>query len=236
MIHIKDIADDFISLFFPRLCLSCGIHMVKGEESLCTGCLVAIARTDFHLSRGNTLEQAFWGRCMVERAAAFSVYNRGSRIRRLIHAMKYLGKKEIGRSLGRLYGSYLISSGFIESIDLIIPVPLHPVRLRKRGYNQSEYIANGLSDAIGIPVVTDILQKAAEGSSQTKRGRYERWKNVEGQFVVNKPEKISGMHVLVVDDVITTGSTMEACINALHEAAEVRVSVIALAVAQKLTL
>jgi len=234
--HIKDIADDFLSLFFPRLCISCSNFLVRGEAIICTACLVSMARTDFHLKRDNTLEKTFWGRCTVERAAAFSVYNRGSRIRKIIHAMKYKGKKDIGTEMGKLYGLRLSESEFMNGIDLLIPVPLHPSRLRKRGYNQSEFIAKGLSEKTGVPVNLRLLVRSSGSSSQTKRGRYERWENVEGLFEVTDAEKISGKHLLLVDDVITTGSTMEACVNALHDAAEVKVSVIALAAAQKLTL
>ncbi|HSO78162.1 MAG TPA: hypothetical protein VLQ76_06300 [Bacteroidales bacterium] len=231
----RDIAGDFLGLFFPELCLSCRTSLVHGEHILCTGCLVSVARTSFHLKRDNSLEQAFWGRCQVERAAAFSVYNRGSRIRTLIHQLKYKGRKDIGRSLGNLYGSYLKECDFLNGIDLMIPVPLHPSRLRRRGYNQSTYIALGVSEVTGVPVAEELLKRDAEGTSQTKRGRYDRWENVEGLFTVTNPMAISGKHVLLTDDVITTGSTMEACINALHGAADVRVSVIALAAAQKLT-
>jgi len=234
--HIKDIGDDFLSLFFPRLCLACSVHLVRGEKVLCTECLLSMARTDFHLRRDNPLEQAFWGRCMIERAAAFSVYNRGSRIRKLIYALKYSGRKEIGKMLGELYGTILSESGFMHDIDIIVPVPLHPARQRKRGYNQSEYIAYGLSEATKVAVKNNIIRRIEQTDSQTKRGRYERWENVKGLFFVPEPQEIRGKHILVVDDVITTGSTMEACINALHEAGDIKVSIVALAAAQKLTL
>ncbi|MDZ7635590.1 MAG: phosphoribosyltransferase family protein [Bacteroidales bacterium] len=203
---------------------------------LCTECLLSMARTDFHLRRDNMLEQAFWGRCQVDRAAAFSVYNRGSRIRKLIFALKYDGRREIGKMLGELYGSTLMKSGFMEGIDFIVPVPLSADRKRKRGYNQSDFIAQGLSATSRVPVRNDILIRTGRSGSQTRRGRYERWENVEGLFAVLRPAEIVGRHILVADDVITTGSTMEACVNALHEAGDVRVSVVALAAAQKLTL
>jgi ComF family protein len=195
-----------------------------------------MAMTGFHLQRGNMLEQALWGRCLVERAAAFSVYNRGSRIRKMIHALKYEGRTDIGRCLGELYGSALAESSFMEGIDMIIPVPLHRSRLRSRGYNQSEYIATGLSAATGVPARKDLLLRISQSGSQTKHGRYGRWENVQGLFRSVKPHETEGRHLLLVDDVITTGSTVEACVNALHEAADVKVSVVALAVAQKLTL
>ncbi len=236
MSGIKDIADDFLSLFLPRLCLACRARLVTGEEVLCTECLVSMARTDFHLRRDNSLEQAFWGRCMVERAAAFSVYNRGSRIRHLIQALKYDGRKDIGKIMGELYGSILVRSGFMDTIDLIVPVPLDLMRQKKRGYNQSECIAAGIASASCLHVRNDILYRTGRSGSQTKRGRYERWENVEGLFAVRSYDVISGKHLLLVDDVITTGSTIEACVNALAATGDVRVSVVALAAAQKLTL
>lgn len=235
MLHLKDIADDFLSLFLPRPCLSCGIPLVRGEQVLCTGCMLDMARTDFHMLRGNMLEQSFWGRCNVERAAAYSVYNRGSRIRKLIHLLKYSGRKDIGFMLGELYGSVLMGSGFTDGIDMIIPVPLDPARERHRGYNQSLCIARGMASYCRLPVRNDILSRTGKSGSQTKRGRYERWENVEGLFSVSKPGEITGRHVLLVDDVITTGSTMEACVTALQSAGGVMVSVAALAAAQKLT-
>lgn len=236
MIDAKNIADDFVSLFLPRLCLACRAHLVRGERILCTECLLSMARTDFHQKRDNTLEQTFWGRCLIERAAAFSVYKRGSRIRKLIHSLKYDGRRDIGRVLGEYYGTLLAESGFMDGIDLIIPVPLHPARERHRGYNQSECIAMGLSSSTGVPLRNDIITRAAEAGSQTKRGRYERWENVQGIFRLRKPERIRSRHVLVVDDVITTGSTIEACVGTLQEAGNVRVSVAALAAAPKLSL
>lgn len=236
MSHLKDIGDDFLSLFFPRLCVSCNTHLVKGERVLCTACLLSMARTDFHVRRENTLEKAFWGRCLIERAAAFSVYNRGSTIRKLVHALKYEGRKDIGVMLGELYGSILAESGFMDDIDFIVPVPLHPARQRRRGYNQSGCIAEGLSYATHVPVRTNIIRRTGMTGTQTKSGRYERWENVKGMFHVQEPSMIHGRHILLVDDVITTGSTMEACVNAFHDAGEVKVSLVALAAAQKLTL
>ncbi len=234
--NVIDIADDLLSLFLPRLCLVCGESLVRGEEVLCTGCLLEMSRTDFHLRRGNMLEQAFWGRCMVERAAAFSLYNRGSRIRKLIHQLKYAGRKDIGVMLGRLYGSLLAESGFTDGMDAIIPVPLDPSRERKRGFNQSRCIADGVACHCRLPVREGVLVRRGRSDSQTHRGRYERWENVEGLFVVKRPAEVSGRHLLLVDDVITTGSTVEACVNALRDAGCGGVSVVALAAAQKLVI
>lgn len=168
---------------------------------------------------------------MIEKAAAFTYYNKGSRIRKLIHNLKYKGIKEIGYELGRIYGLSLKSSGFTEDIDLIIPVPLHPSKERLRGFNQSEIISQGIADVTGLAVDTDSLARITISATQTKRSRYERWTNVESIFKVTDPQLITGRHILLVDDVITTGSTIESCANELLKIEGVRVSVAAIAYA-----
>jgi len=190
-----------------------------------------IPRTNYHISKENPVSQLFWGRCLVESAVAFSFYNKGSRIRNLIHALKYKGIKEIGFELGRIYGLSLKSSGFTDSIDMIIPVPLHPAKRRARGFNQSEIIAAGLADTTGLSVNTSSFKRITASSSQTKRSRYDRWVNVEGIFGVTEPDLLKGSHILLVDDVITTGSTIESCVIELLKVEGVKVSVVALAFA-----
>lgn len=168
---------------------------------------------------------------MIERAAAFSYYNKGSRIRKLIHNLKYKGIKELGFELGRIYGLSLKASGFTDDIDLIIPVPLHPSKKRLRGFNQSEIISRGIADATGLSVDFDTLERKAVSATQTKRSRYERWTNVEGIFQIAEVTSITGKHILLVDDVITTGSTIESCTIELLKLEGVKVSVVALAFA-----
>jgi ComF family protein len=168
---------------------------------------------------------------MLEKAAAFSYYNKGSRIRRLIHYLKYKGIKEIGIELGSIYGQSLKASGFTDDIDLIMPVPLHPAKKRTRGFNQSELICTGLSAVSGIPVDVTSLIRSTRSETQTKRSRYERWTNVEGIFCLTDTSGLNGKHILLVDDVITTGSTIESCANELLRLEGVRVSVVALAYA-----
>jgi ComF family protein len=188
-------------------------------------------RTNYHLDENNPVAQLFWGRCKIEKAAAFSFYNKGSRIRNLIHNLKYKGIKEIGYELGRIYGTVLHNSGFTEGIDLIIPVPLHPSKKRQRGFNQSDIISSGLSESTGLTVDAKILERKIVTETQTRRSRYERWENVEGIFNVTDTNMITGKHILLVDDVITTGSTLESCVNELLKTEGVKVSVAALAVA-----
>ena len=231
MNYFTDLWNDFISLLYPRLCYACGNHLLRNENLICTECYVVIPRTNYHMEEENPVAQLFWGRCLIEKAAAFSFYNKGSRIRNLIHNLKYKGIKEIGYELGRIYARSLKSSGFTNDIDLIIPVPLHPSKKRIRGFNQSDYISTGIADITGLPVDTDSLVRTTVSATQTKRSRYERWTNVEGIFSVTDPEIIRGRHILLVDDVITTGSTIESCANELLKVEGVRVSVVAIAFA-----
>jgi len=190
-----------------------------------------IPRTNYHLENDNQVAQLFWGRCRIEKAAAFSFYNRDSRIRKLIHNLKYKGIKEIGPELGRIYGYSLMKSEFLSGIDIIVPVPLHESKIRIRGFNQSELLCNGLSEATGLPVDKESLRRITVTATQTRKSRYERWVNVDGIFSVSDSSAIEGKHILLVDDVITTGSTLESCVNELLRVKGVKVSVAALAVA-----
>jgi len=231
MNYLYDLWDDFISLLFPRICYGCGSQLLRNEKVICTECYVLIPRTGFHLTPGNPVEQLFWGRCMLSGAASFSYYTRDSRIRRLIHQLKYKGIREIGPVLGRIYGNSLRDSSFLEGIDIIIPVPLHRSKQRQRGFNQSDLIAEGLSQATGIPVDTGILGRSTGTKTQTRKSRYDRWTNVSDIFRVMDHSQLEGKHVLLVDDVITTGSTIEACASELLRTENVRVSAVALAFA-----
>jgi len=231
MSYLYDFWDDVISLLFPRLCYACGNHLLRSENLICTECYILIPRTNFHEDNNNPVAQLFWGRCLIEKAAAFSYYNKGSRIRNLIHNLKYKGVQEVGYEMGRIYGLSLKDSGFTGDIDVIIPVPLHPSKKRARGFNQSELISSGISDASMLPVDVSSLARISVSATQTKRSRYDRWTNVEGIFRVTDPGAIAGKHILLVDDVITTGSTVESCTNELRGIEGVRVSVVSLAYA-----
>ena len=223
--------DDFLSLLFPRICYGCGNHLIKDEYLICTECFVVIPRTNFHTKKDNPVAQAFWGRCKIESAAAFSYFNKGSRIRKLIHSLKYNGVKEIGCELGKIYGLSLKSSDFLDGVDFIIPVPLHKSKKRTRGFNQSEMIAAGISEVTGLPLITDAIERRFATSTQTKHSRTERWNNVEGVFALKNLDLLAGKHILLVDDVITTGATIESCVNEILKAKETKVSVAALAYA-----
>jgi len=202
---------------------------MRNEKLICTECYILIPRTNYHLKPDNPVSQLFWGRCMIEQAAAFSFYTRDSRIRKLIHQLKYKGIREVGSELGRIYARTLKSSGFLNDIDLIIPVPLHPSKKRQRGFNQSDLISLGISEVSGIPMESELLVRKTVTKTQTRKTRYDRWTNVEDIFRVTDQDRIMNMHILLVDDVITTGSTLEACASELLKVENVKVSVAALA-------
>lgn len=226
--------DDLFSLFFPDLCLGCGEPLVKGERYLCSVCQFHLPRTNFQFDIDNAVARVFWGRVKLEAAASFCYFTKGSNIQRLLHKLKYEGDREIGLYLGETYGRELKASILYDEIDLIIPVPLHPRKQRKRGYNQSEAIGQGLSRTLQAALETNVLFRKTNTSTQTRKTRYKRWENVENVFEVRRPDLIRDKNVLLVDDVITTGATLEACAAALLTEQGVRVSVVSIAYASNL--
>ncbi len=228
-ISVVSLLDDFLSLIYPRICMACGNNLLKHEDCVCTSCLYHLPKTSFHLENDNPVNKLFWGRVKLESSAAFYYYNKGSKVQNLIHKLKYKGNKEIGVYIGKQYGFHLNSSEDFSNVDIIIPVPLHYKKQIKRGYNQSLLIASGLAESMKKQVSSDNLYRKFESETQTKKTRYKRWENVSEIFEVKKPELLENQHILLVDDVITTGATIEACANALLKIKGVKVSVVALA-------
>ncbi|HCC71106.1 MAG TPA: hypothetical protein DEQ09_08160 [Bacteroidales bacterium] len=227
------IADDFVSLLFPRLCQACNEPLVRNEKLICTSCMMDIPRTGYHLQRDNPLEKKFYGRCYIQKAAAWTYYRQGGKAQKLIYRLKYGGIRPLGHFLGGLYGNVLKSSGFNEDLYCILAVPLHRSKEKKRGFNQSTLIAEGMAKTMGIPYINNIIIRTKASETQTNKHRYDRWENVEGIFSVINTADIKDKHVLLVDDVITTGSTIEACTAELLKIKGVKVSVAAIATAEK---
>lgn len=220
---------DFFSLIFPKVCYSCGKSLFKSENCICTYCLYHLPKTGYHLHSDNPVAKLFFGRAKIFSASALYSFSRGGKVQRLIHQLKYRGRKEIGTLLGKYYGEELKTSPLFSSAEIIIPVPLHPKKLRKRGYNQSEVFAQGLAESTQTECASDAFVRTYFSTTQTKKSRFARWKNVEDIFQVTASEKIKGKHVLLVDDVITTGATIEACANKILEVPGTKVSVAAIA-------
>jgi ComF family protein len=223
--------DAFLNLLFPRSCVVCNGGLVKGEESVCTMCNSRMPRTNYHLQADNEVEQRFWGKVEIERATSYFFYTKGSDYRHILFKLKYHGYKELGEVMGRYMAKELLDSDFFQGIDLIIPVPLHSKKRKTRGYNQSEWVAVGLSRASGIPMDLNTLIRVVANSTQTRKSVFERWENVKDVFQVSCPENVCGKHVLLVDDVLTTGATLLSCATVLVGSSNVKVSIITLAVA-----
>lgn len=222
---------DFFKLIFPVTCAACGNVLVKNERVICLSCNYNLPRTNFQYDHNNPVSQIFWGRVRIENATAFYFFNKGSKFRHLVHELKYNNRKDIGIELGRIFGYELSASDGFRQADIIIPVPLHRKKLKKRGFNQSEYIARGISEALDRPLNVSSIERSVNSSTQTRKNRYDRWLNVAGIFTVINPNVLSGRHILLVDDVITTGATLEACATEILKIEGTKVSVAVLAVA-----
>lgn len=222
--------DEFIHLIYPRLCPSCQRQLLVDERILCTHCVYYLPRTNYHKNNNHPLHRIFWGRVPVENASAYFFYEKGSSYGRILHQIKYHGQKELGSAMGYMFGSELKGSAF-SGTDIIVPIPLHPKKERKRGFNQSAVIAGGIAGALEKTVNDKVLTRIVENPTQTSKSRYERWENVMGIFRVTDPDAIENKHILLVDDVLTTGSTVEASAAALLEVSGVKVSIAVLAYA-----
>ncbi len=228
---VSSLIDDFISLLFPRICAACGKSLLKQEEIICISCEFHLPRTNFHLSLENPMFKLFWGKVSLESAASYLYFHKGNKVQQLIHQLKYQGRKDIGIKLGQQYGYDLKVSPFFQTIQLIIPIPLYAKRLKKRGYNQSEQFAIGLGEIMKIPVDPNSICRIKETETQTNKSRFKRWQNVAEVFEVKDGVSLEMKHILLVDDVITTGATLESCILALHTIRGIRISVATIAVA-----
>lgn len=228
---MRKIFHDFLSLFFPDLCVVCGERLNDGEQHICLNCLLLLPKTNFHLQPDNRLEEFFAGRIPFQRIAAYAYFVKGGSIQHIIHELKYNQNPEIGHFVGKLCGENIKESGFISSIDLIVPVPLHPKRQKERGYNQSYEICRGISEEVNISVDDNTLTRTVNNPSQTKNSRFDRWKNVEDIFSVTNKSEFEDKHILLVDDVITTGSTLESCAKEILECEGSKVSIFAVGTA-----
>lgn len=232
MFAIKRWSSDLIGLLFPNLCNACGTPLFYHETTICTKCLFDLPFTDYHLHQENRVAKQLWGRLPLNAAMAMLYFRKGAKVQSLIHNLKYNEKTEVGTKLGNLLGERLKISENYQDVDLIIPVPLHHAKFKKRGYNQSSFIASGVAEIMNIPYHEDFLVRLMVTESQTKKSRYTRYENMQSVFGVPLPDQILNKHILLVDDVITTGATLEACANELLSKGASKVSLAALAFAE----
>lgn len=204
------ILEDFISLFFPRYCTGCEEALVKGEELVCTRCMLEMPRSNYHLEVENPFYQKLRGRLPIRYVMSLFRFVKTGKVQNILHALKYKDQPELGRMLGKVYGNDLLRAGYHDKFDLIIPVPLHPVKKRRRGYNQSEEFGQGIAELMNIECSDAILKRVAMTETQTRKSRLKRWENVKDVFAIEDPEKVNKKRVLLIDDVVTTGATLEA--------------------------
>ncbi len=231
MINLHQSITDFLELLFPSLCVTCSERLITQEKFVCFNCWNDLPVTHFHLEPDNKVAQLFWGRVTIENAASYFSYRKGSKYQQLIHFTKYRGLKELGFEAGRKYGYVLRESFAFNNADYVVPVPLHPKKEKKRGYNQCKWIADGIAVSMDKKVVADNLFRKTYTSTQTRKNRYERWQNVDGIFGIRRPEQFEDKHLLLVDDVVTTGSTLEACAFEILKIRNAKVSIATLAFA-----
>ena len=220
------------SLFFPDPCAGCGRALDRSTPCLCPVCMIALPHTGMAGKRGNAVERIFWGRTDVRAAYAELHFTPGSIVRNILHNIKYHDDRQAAAFMGRIMGRSISSVGPFRDMDAIVPLPLHPVRLKKRGYNQAELLANGMAEVCGIPVRRDILRRVVATTTQTRRSRMERWENVHSAFHADD-HVMPGAGLILVDDVVTTGATLEAAAAALLTAPARSVCIATLAWADK---
>jgi ComF family protein len=215
------------------MCVVCGSRLAVTEETLCSKCYLHLPRTDFRNNLyENVMAKLFWGRIAIEKADALFFYEPHAETAHILYELKYKNHPEIGVVMGRMMAKELMRSGLYEGIDAIVPVPLAKKRERERGYNQSLELAKGVSEVTGLPIADKVVVRTKFVGSQTQRGRWERNENVENVFELVDGDSINGKHLLLIDDVVTTGATIIACAQELQKASNVRISVLALGFAK----
>lgn len=223
---MKTIWSHFLELFFPPLCICCENKLIANEKHLCLSCLLSLPKTNHASTPNNKLEEYFAGRFPFEHIISFAYFTKGGIIQKIIHELKYKNNPELGIFLGKLCGKEICEIQSFANIDILIPVPIHKKRLRKRGYNQSLMITKGISDITGKPIDSDNLVRKINNPSQTKSSRFERWKNTEGIFEIIDISRFENKHLLLIDDVVTTGSTLEACAKLILKSNNSRISIL----------
>jgi len=233
MIGFKEIKESLLHVVFPHVCDGCGSDLVNIESRLCIRCLSSLPETNFEIHPNNPVEKDFWGRLPIINASAHLYFTKESLVQQLMHQLKYKGNKDLGLQLGRLMGNALKNATRFNEIEVLVPLPLFPSKEKKRGYNQAMILCEGMAEILSLPILDRVITRPQHTETQTKKGRIERWKNIEGKFQLVDPAAIQNKYLLLVDDVVTTGATLEACGNELVTAKNVKLSVATLCVASR---
>jgi ComF family protein len=220
---------DLIAVFYPEVCLSCHETLTTNEKVVCIGCRHDLPFTKFSFEPANLVEKTFYGRIPIEQGTALFYFHKKGHVQELIHSLKYRNHQQVGALFGGWLGDELIESCRFSTIDCIIPVPLHPKKLKKRGYNQVTTFGKSLSNKLGIPFIENILKKVSATNTQTRKLRFDRWKNAHDLFVVENNNLLENKHILLIDDIITTGATLEACCEAFKKTKNLKISIACMA-------
>ncbi|NOT91500.1 ComF family protein [Ferruginibacter sp.] len=230
---LKNIFSSTLHLFYPHVCTGCGSDLLQEDNQLCLHCINELPHTNFAQHNNNPVEKIFWGRIPITAAHSEFYFSKESLLQHLIHQLKYKNNTDIGFYMGEMMGKTLLTSGRFNHIDYLVPLPLYPDKERKRGYNQAAIICNGMSEVMNVPVLNGNVIRQRFTETQTRKHRTERWENVEGSFVVKDPIVLKGKSILLVDDVITTGATLEACGTMLLQTDDLKLYIATLAHAAK---
>ena len=231
--QLKNIFKNTVQLFYPHVCTGCGSDLLREDNLLCLRCIHDLPHTNFANLANNPVEKYFWGRLPLAAAYSQFYFSKEFLIQHLIHQLKYKGDTEIGFYLGEIMGKSLLQSDRFNSIDALIPLPLYADKEHKRGYNQAAIICNGMSSVMNVPVLNGHVIRQHATETQTRKHRTERWENVKGSFKIAKENELKDKHLLLVDDVVTTGATLEACGNVILLLENVKLSIATLAYAAK---
>lgn len=231
MNSVKNTIRSFSHLFFPHTCAGCGNDLIAEEQLLCLQCINHLPFTGFESHAENPLEKNFWGRISISEAMSLLYFTKESMMQNLLHQFKYNGKKEIGFYFGRMIGKAIRESKRFNDIDVLIPLPLFASKEKRRGYNQSTILCEGMAEMMQLPVFKTSVIRTTATETQTHKDRIERWQNIKGKFELKEPQSLHNKHILLVDDVVTTGATLEACAAELLKAGNTKVSLATLALA-----
>ena len=231
--QLKNIVGSTLHLFYPHVCTGCGSDLLQADNLLCLKCIHNLPQTGFATLPNNPVEKYFWGRIPLTAAYSQFYFSKEFLIQHLIHQLKYKGDTGIGFYLGQLMGETLLNSSRFSSVEALIPLPLYADKEHKRGYNQATVICNGMSAVMNVPVLNGAVIRQYATETQTRKHRTERWENVKNSFKVVKAQELAGKHLLLVDDVVTTGATLEACGHIILGVEHVNLSIATLAYAAK---
>jgi len=229
MVQVKNYLEDFLHLFFPHNCIGCGTDILNNEDALCVHCLTQLPETGFLSKAGNPVEKIFYGRLPIQHAGSAFYFNKGSLLQHLIIQLKYRANQTAGMYLGKILGNLIREANRFDDIDVIVPLPLNEKKLFTRGYNQASLLAKGIAEVLQKPVIENAVERIQFTETQTHKNRITRWQTMEGAFKVVNESLLKNKHILLVDDIVTTGTTLESCSNAVLQAENTKLSICTLA-------